>query len=361
MKQETTAHLGLPLPHPNNCLEDDVLHLRAALQGMDAALHSINTTTIESVQQMSEDLSDKIASSSSALQTSIDQIPQQLDNNASAASVEAQSLAQGITAEVQQQVQEVLTALQTLHSNLQNSQASSAASKVLGNFPVIHIFGTSTIHTFTHSGLVFIRALGAGAGGGANVIGGAGGWGQLVKNVSAGDELVCAIGAGGVGKQYGGRSSTGGGSTDITLHGITYSAAGGMSEDDSTPRMSSSNWDYCRHGRAAGQGNVNLLDAPRDESEQLSGWGFRLSADNSVAKQALNGSSYAGNPGGVFAAGATGGVNQAASLKYPGGSGGKGGGGGKGGRYTPSAAEHGDGGVGGDGLVIVYFWPAANP
>ena len=78
MKQETTAHLGLPLPHPNNCLEDDVLHLRAALQGMDAALHSINTTTTESVQQMSEDLSEQITSSASALQNSIDQISPQL-------------------------------------------------------------------------------------------------------------------------------------------------------------------------------------------------------------------------------------------------------------------------------------------
>ena len=78
MKQETTAHLGLPLPHPNNCLEDDVLHLRAALQGMDAALHSINTTTTESVQQMIEDLSEQITSSASALQNSIEKISPQL-------------------------------------------------------------------------------------------------------------------------------------------------------------------------------------------------------------------------------------------------------------------------------------------
>ena len=78
MHQDTTEHLGLPLPHPNNRLQDDVLHLRAALQGMDAALHSINTTTTESVQQMSEDLSEQITSSASALQNSIDQISPQL-------------------------------------------------------------------------------------------------------------------------------------------------------------------------------------------------------------------------------------------------------------------------------------------
>lgn len=41
MVDELTPHAGLPLPHPSNSLEDDVLRLRDALMGVDAALQSI--------------------------------------------------------------------------------------------------------------------------------------------------------------------------------------------------------------------------------------------------------------------------------------------------------------------------------
>lgn len=37
MADDSTAHLGLPLPHPDNLLSEDVQRLRAALSGVDAA------------------------------------------------------------------------------------------------------------------------------------------------------------------------------------------------------------------------------------------------------------------------------------------------------------------------------------
>ena len=36
MIDEKTTYLKLPLPHPDNLLEDDVLRLRETLQGLDA-------------------------------------------------------------------------------------------------------------------------------------------------------------------------------------------------------------------------------------------------------------------------------------------------------------------------------------
>lgn len=40
---ETTTHLALPLPHPSNSLEDDVLRLRTALNGIDTKLQALDT------------------------------------------------------------------------------------------------------------------------------------------------------------------------------------------------------------------------------------------------------------------------------------------------------------------------------
>lgn len=56
--QQTTPHLGLPLPHPDNRLEDDVPRIRAALaaldqkvEALDALLHS-DDLTLDTVQEL---------------------------------------------------------------------------------------------------------------------------------------------------------------------------------------------------------------------------------------------------------------------------------------------------------------------
>ena len=43
MNNQKTAYLGLPLPHPANPLEVDVLHLRDALVVLDEAFKKIET------------------------------------------------------------------------------------------------------------------------------------------------------------------------------------------------------------------------------------------------------------------------------------------------------------------------------
>lgn len=55
---DTTPHLGLPLPHPDNDLEDDAPRLRASLAaidakfaGLDALLHS-SDVNLDQVQEL---------------------------------------------------------------------------------------------------------------------------------------------------------------------------------------------------------------------------------------------------------------------------------------------------------------------
>lgn len=40
---ETTPHLALPLPHPSNSLEDDVLRLRDAFSALDTKIQALDT------------------------------------------------------------------------------------------------------------------------------------------------------------------------------------------------------------------------------------------------------------------------------------------------------------------------------
>lgn len=42
MQNDLSTNLGLPLPHPENELQDDVLRLRETIAGFDSAIHTIN-------------------------------------------------------------------------------------------------------------------------------------------------------------------------------------------------------------------------------------------------------------------------------------------------------------------------------
>lgn len=58
MIAETTPHAGLPLPHPSNTLEDDVVRLRAALTAIDTrfsqldALLQSDDVSLDQVQEL---------------------------------------------------------------------------------------------------------------------------------------------------------------------------------------------------------------------------------------------------------------------------------------------------------------------
>lgn len=58
MVNDTTAHLGLQLPHPGNELDDDVLRLRSAISGIDAkfalldALLASNDIDLDTLQEL---------------------------------------------------------------------------------------------------------------------------------------------------------------------------------------------------------------------------------------------------------------------------------------------------------------------
>ena len=47
MINQTTSHVRLPLPHPSNLLQEDVLRLRTALTNLDGLIWLLNQTTSE--------------------------------------------------------------------------------------------------------------------------------------------------------------------------------------------------------------------------------------------------------------------------------------------------------------------------
>lgn len=55
---ETTPHTGIPLPHPSNSLEDDVLRLRSAFGAIDAKFQALDAllgsddATLDQVQEL---------------------------------------------------------------------------------------------------------------------------------------------------------------------------------------------------------------------------------------------------------------------------------------------------------------------
>lgn len=64
MIDEKTTYLKLPLPHPDNLLEDDVLRLRETLQGLDANAKTQSDDlqgVEEELQQQKQDLRDLLA------------------------------------------------------------------------------------------------------------------------------------------------------------------------------------------------------------------------------------------------------------------------------------------------------------
>ncbi len=52
MPDDTTPHLGLPLPHPDHLLSEDVLRLRTALSGVDAQMTQVDATLADLHRQV---------------------------------------------------------------------------------------------------------------------------------------------------------------------------------------------------------------------------------------------------------------------------------------------------------------------
>ena len=67
MIAEQTTHLGLPLPHQDNPLEEDVLRLRAALAAIDGKFYALdallasNDASLDSIQEIVTALKGSVA------------------------------------------------------------------------------------------------------------------------------------------------------------------------------------------------------------------------------------------------------------------------------------------------------------
>lgn len=377
MNQDTTEHLGLPLPHPNNRLQDDVLHLREAMHGIDRALyqHSQATTALgESVQDITPEITAQLQAQTQALGNQMQAGTQAVTE---AVATQAQATTQALGTELTAQAQAIQTLADEIatRASAQQLQAAFAAQEqFMGaamaqgshNFPIVKIFTESGSYIFPCPGTIFMRAVGAGAGAGAKE-GGSGGWGQGVKNVQLGDQITFAIGAGGVGgyswqvpssSAWDFRVAHDGGDTIVTLRGEEYRAAGGAGQserfvtDGNAPKPSTGPWDYSQPGGAFGKGTVDGLLVTKNALDSLmEGWGVKTTDSNTVLRT-----------GGLFSAG-----SRSTSESIAGGDGGAGGAGGGGGGRGYLSMSGGEiyswrnGGTGGNGILILYFWPQTNP
>lgn len=70
MTDDRTPYLGLPLPHPNNMLSEDVLRLRQALSGIDEALSSFDESlTTDMLQTLALEAAAQVQSAHKAIDT----------------------------------------------------------------------------------------------------------------------------------------------------------------------------------------------------------------------------------------------------------------------------------------------------
>jgi hypothetical protein len=67
MPDDTTAHLGLPLPHPDNLLSEDVGRLRDALSAIDGAFDAQSQTLNQSLADTTSAVNQSLADTTHTL------------------------------------------------------------------------------------------------------------------------------------------------------------------------------------------------------------------------------------------------------------------------------------------------------
>ena len=99
MRDDITEHLSLPLPHPENDLQEDVFRLRDALSGIDSKLHQEFTAidqkfdALDSLLQSDDVTLDQVQELVSAIKANRTSIQALVSNNATKAELAAETLA----------------------------------------------------------------------------------------------------------------------------------------------------------------------------------------------------------------------------------------------------------------------------
>ncbi len=241
-------------------------------------------------------------------------------------------------------------------------------SSQLGPRHAVPVF-TSRTWTAPADGLLTVRAMGAGGGGGRSCTGGySGAWGAKLIRINKGDSVVVSIGAGGAGGVASGPGSAGG-ATTVTVGGVTYTAPGGpggivASSPAAVPNGPSLpvDWDFgaasvkpgAVSGAPTGGAGVDILaqggNATTSDSVAGSGGGGTGGPSNGVTGGGAmpNGRSAIGSGSGAFFDAGNGdwGISFYGGAGGSSGSSGGNGGGGGGGSNGGQAGGNGGGGSG---------------
>lgn len=81
MINQTTSNLRLPLPHPSNMLQEDVLRLRTALTNIDGLIWLLNQTTAEVLARQLAQIAMPVAQSLTYTDGLVTQVTETLVDN----------------------------------------------------------------------------------------------------------------------------------------------------------------------------------------------------------------------------------------------------------------------------------------
>lgn len=130
---QKTPHLNLPLPHPDNLQEDDVVRIRAAFTGIDNKIQAIDSLLAS--DDINLDTLQELVTAIKAAQSDLGLVDQliaaQLDTFGTAVAQQLSTLQSSVNQQLANQTQQVNTQLQTIATQISGMQASVDAMGAL--------------------------------------------------------------------------------------------------------------------------------------------------------------------------------------------------------------------------------------
>lgn len=130
---QKTPHLNLPLPHPDNLQEDDVVRIRAAFTGIDNKIQAIDSLLAS--DDINLDTLQELVTAIKAAQSDLGLVDQliaaQLDTFGAAVTQQLNTLQSSVNQQLANQTQQVNTQLQTIATQISGMQASVDAMGAL--------------------------------------------------------------------------------------------------------------------------------------------------------------------------------------------------------------------------------------
>lgn len=126
MTTQNTPHLGLPLPHPDNPLEEDIVRIRTAFTGLDRKIQAIDTML--SSDDINLDTLQELVSAIKAAQSDLGLVDQliadQLETFGATVAQQLDTLQGSVNQQLMNQSAQVNAQMQSVGTQIASMQAS---------------------------------------------------------------------------------------------------------------------------------------------------------------------------------------------------------------------------------------------